>query len=305
MELHPYDILARIPRNPCRIKQSPLRTPVIVISTVVILIVLFFSSDKLSLNQTTLLGVAGSTIFAVSVFFLSHSAQERKEYSIARSNSHILSSIINHVETEFLRIAGENIHRIEYPQNWLAIYTNVVSYLTYDYLSELIEEFSTIDKINVLIDAEEYPAVQQMIISHWNEKFKQWNRFAIDDLASNLKRFSSSSSEQKHWTELKHYKDLALQFLSKFSSEVHSLSINYLKANGNRADRGDTADYVLSQLKENDDFQKEFGSAALYDRFHLLNIFQIHLNADKESSYKLCWGELFLQKDSRLTTKIE
>jgi hypothetical protein len=297
MVLHPYDILARIPRNPCKIKQSPSRTPIIVISTVIILVILFFNSDNLSSSQATLLGVAGSTIFAVSVFFLSHSAQERKDYSIARSNAHILSSIISHVEMELLRISGEDMHRIEYPQNWLAIYTNIVSYLSYDYLSELIEEFSTIDNINALIDAEEYSDVQEMITSHWNKKFKQWNHFDIDDLASNLRQFSSSLNEQKHWTEERYYRDLALRFFSKFSSEVHSISINYLKENGSRADRGIVADHVLSELKNNVDFQTEFGSAAVYERFHLLNIFQVHLNAEKNSSYELCWGELILKKD--------
>lgn len=297
MELHPYDILAKIPQNPCRIKQYPSRTPAIVISTILILVVLFFSSDKLSLNQITLLSVAGSTIFAVTVFFLSRSAQEQKEYSMARSNAHILSSIINHVEKELLRIRNGDVHHIDYPPDWLAIYTNIVSYLSYDYLSELIEEFSTIDEINVLIDAENYRAVQSMITSHWKKKFNSWHCFDIDAVKSNLKQFSSSSKEQRHWTEEKFYRDLALLFFSKYSNEVHTLSINYLQANGNHADEETTAEYVITQLKKNDDFQAMFSSVSAYDRFHLLNIFQVHLNAKKESSYELCWGELTLRTE--------
>jgi hypothetical protein len=292
-----FDRLKWLPnynKNFVRARKKNIPATVIILLSLAIIAIIFLLSDMLTLNQATVLGVAGSTIFAIAVFFLSDSKLETQRLATARNNARVLSQILDHISNELSAVSNGHMYHINYPQNWLSIYSEVASYLEYDYLSALIKEFAFIDIINEIVLTQDSQLLKDRIQRHWQYSYKSWHDFPISDIKLNLGYFSCAQQEREHWTLSKRYRDFYDNFIKQYSNKVHDLTITFLTQHGGWCEAELASNYVANEIRRDSDFLRISGQV-YYDRELLLPIFHIHQDAEKDSNYMLGWGQLSLK----------
>jgi len=278
-------------------KNKPLVPPILILLCCsLVLMLLFLIADSFTVNQAMILGVAGSTIFAISVFFLTSTNAAKHNFEEAKNTARVFTQILDHIDNELSRVSNGDFHHINYPQNWLTMYTNIAAYLEYDYLSVLIREFAFVDAVNELLLSKP-KEVARKISAYRSSSFDRWNDFHILDVRLNIYQFSMDQKEFEHWSKRKDYREFYDDFMRNYSNTVHEITIDYLKSRNGQCDEDEASQFVLSQLKNTPEIANKYKLNLKPNREVLLLVFHIHLDADKESNYSLCWGELTLNKD--------
>lgn len=295
MKLDPYRLFPVFSNN--RVKKSKPTVPslVIIIFVTASFITLFLLSECFTNQQITILGVAGSTVFAVAVFFLSRSSEDSSAFLAARNHARVLSQILDYVEKELSNISFDNSTRINYPTNWLSLYTSIAAYLEYDYLSTLIDEFALIDKINESLASRDKDAVVNLVTLHRKKISETWNDFDIFAAKSNIFMFSNNLKESSHWSSQPRYRDFFDSFTNQFSDKIHALTIKYLEQHSGTCSEHDASEFIINELGNDAEYRHNFGCHVSYSREILFAIFSIHRDAFSTSLYYLGWGQLYLK----------
>lgn len=297
MNAHPLNYIGLQFTNKTHKNVPKPKLAIIIIIFLIISILLFLFANCLTNNQATVLGVAGSTIFAISVFFLSRSYDEHKDYINAKKNAYVFHGLLEHLELELVAISENRMHVINYPSDWLAIYINFASYLKYDYFRTLIKEFSFIDEVNELIKNNNISDAQKIISLHWKATYSNWQEFSLPDISHNIQLFSKNELEEKHWLEVELYREFFDFIMTEYIEIIHAQTISYLKLNGGHCDERDAISHVYSILRSDEILKQNYSKYLLCERYLGYVIFNIYCGAEKNGVYRLCWGELSLLKE--------
>ena len=79
----------------------------------VFLIGLMNVPDVFTINQATVVGIAGSTVISIFVLLITLNREQRDNYFEARKSAHILSEILDSVYIQIERIKNGNISKNE------------------------------------------------------------------------------------------------------------------------------------------------------------------------------------------------
>ncbi|GEM_PF-4228747 len=295
MEFDPYRLFPVFSNNRVRKNKPTIPSIAIIIFVSVLFVTLFLLSERFTNQQITILGVAGSTVFAVAVFFLSRSSEERSAYLIARNHARVLSQILDYLEKELSNISFDAPVRINYPTNWLSLYTSIAAYLEYDYLSTLIDEFALIDKINDLLTSNDKDAVVNLIASHSRKICENWDEFDIFATRDNLFWFSQNMKEKAHWSSESRYRSFYDTFIKQYSDIINADTVEYLKQHSGTCSEHEVAKYIFKEFENDPKRSMSIMGHTKYEREVLFAIYSVHRDTSLNKPYYLGLRTLWLR----------
>jgi len=266
---------------------------------IVILYLIIQVPDAFTVNQATILGIAGSTVISIFVLFLTLDRENRDRYLEARKNAKILSQMLESVYTQFERIKNGMIHPIIYTSTWVDNYQKCVLYLEYDYLEYLLREFEIVEKINKAIENGIDSQVQELI-EFRRKTITDWSLdFDILKVKHNLNAFAEGREEDKPWKQEKRYHDFKKFFISNYTVQVKALTKKYLQDHSGQCDVREAQYFVMKEIRNEAALQSgEHKFVAMENKIMLNVIFSVYLSLKKDDDFSLCWGELTLNKTS-------
>ena len=262
-------------------------------------ICLFYNSDCMTVNQATIVGVAGSTCISVVVLVITLNSEDRKKYQTAKNSASVLAKVLNSVSLQLYQANAKTILPICYPDNWLAYYTDCSLYLQYDYLEILLQEFNIIERINKSINNDDKDAVQKLIDYRKYLLTDSSLDFNVLSVASNLSAFSLGLPEQKSWKGDVDYIAFKKYLIRKYARHIKHLAEDYLNKNDGNADVEKVQYYVMEELRKIGDLRDgKYKYYVLDNKKMLYALFYIFLSLKETDSISLCWGRLSI-KDAK------
>ena len=253
--------------------------------------------DALTVNQATILGIAGSTVISIFVLFVTLDREKRTQYIEARKNAKLLSQMLGSVYVQIERINNGSIHPIIYSESWIENYQRCVLYLEYDYFEYLLREFETAQKINLAIENNNTNQIASLL-EYRNKSITDWGlNFNILAVRFNLSQFANGWAESKPWKQEKRYIEFKDFFLANYTVRVKELTVDYLKNHNGQCDAKEAEYYVMEEIRKEAALQSGTHKlAAMENKMMLSVIFTIFLSLKKEDNFSLCWGELTLNR---------
>ena len=286
-------------KNHSRIKKP---MPVIVNYAVALGLVWFLYKimcvpDAFTVNQATILGIAGSTVISIFVLFITLDREKRNQYIEARKNAKLLSQMLDSVYTQMERVKNGSVHPIIYSESWIENYQQCVLYLEYDYFEYLLREFEIASKINLAIASQDTKQIASLL-EYRKKQITDWGlNFNILAVRFNLSQFADGLAESKPWKQEKRYIEFKDFFLANYTVRVKELTVDYLKTHNGQCDAKDAEYYVMEEIRKEAALRSGTHKfAAMENKMMLSVIFTVYLSLKKEDDFSLCWGELTLNK---------
>lgn len=261
-----------------------------------ILIVAFIKADCFTVNQATIIGVAGASVVSLFVLVVTLDKESRNEYKEAKISAKMLVQILDSTYSQIEKVNNGWIQPISYPSSWMQYYKNCCSYLEYDYLEYLLREFEIIEKLNLALVQEDKNEVKG-ILEYRRKSIVDWGlNFDILSVRFNLSCFANGTEERKPWSLDQRFQDFKLYFLENHTVQVKDITIEYLKQNSGHSETSPAQYYVMEKLRENvGEINEKFKFDFMDNKKVLHCIFAIYLSLKEEDSFGLCWGELTLK----------
>ena len=265
----------------------------------VFLIVLMNVPDVFTVNQATVVGVAGSTVISIFVLLITLNREQRDNFFEAQKSAHILSEIMESVYFQIERVNDGSITPIIYPTNWLDYYEHCAIYLEYDYLEYLLREFEIAEKINSCILANDLPQIKSLI-EYRHRSITDWGRdFDIITVKYNLECFAHDWKEQQPWYLEKRYKEFKDYFIHNYSATVKELTIECLKQHNGACGVEVAEYYIMEKLRKDEGFAKGKFEFEIIENKKMLTLIHSAIFKENNKGYSLCWGELTLTPPSK------
>lgn len=105
--------------------------------------------------------LSGVATLIVVLFLLN--TDRRRDIQKARTSAGILKEILSSINIQTMRIQNGSKEMIIYPLNWLEYYYDITLISEYEYLRPLLTEFNYIERINKIIDEDDYENAIQLI----------------------------------------------------------------------------------------------------------------------------------------------
>lgn len=285
-------------RNNSRVKRPASLKLLVFLSLLLILsfVLVFLFSDRLSVNQSTIIGVAGATFVSIIVLVITLNSEKRKNYYTAQKAARVLSEVLNSVYVQIERVEKGTVFPICYPNNWLEYYEDCALYLEYDYLDTLLQVFEIISNINTGIKSDDESSVQ-CLIAKWNYLITDsTSDFCILSVMSNLDWFSKGWPEQKPWKEQRDYIAFNKYLSEVYSDTIMSLSRLFLVKTDGHAPVEKVEYFVMEELRKNSDLcEGKYKYIVVENKKMLYAIFCIFLSLKETDPLSLCWGTLSIQ----------
>lgn len=280
-------------------KKKPISLKTVLILSLILfsfLVFLYYNSDCMTVNQATIVGVAGSTCISVVVLVITLNSEERKKYQTARNSASVLAKVLNSVYLQLYQVKAETALSVCYPNNWLAFYTDCCLYLQYDYTEILLKEFNIIERINISINNHDKDAIQKLLDYRKYLLTDSSMDFDILSVASNLNAFSLGLPEQKSWKEDKEYIAFKKYITRKYAHHIKRLAEDYLNKNGKSADVEKVEYYVMGEFRKIVDLSNgKYRYFVLNNNKMLYALFCFFLSLKETDSLSLCWGMLSIR----------
>lgn len=282
--------------------RKPLSEKIIMLlffALIIVLILLVQKADSFSLNQTTILGIFGSTCISVFILFFTLNHEKRDDYREAKRSAKILAQLLDSTYSQISRIEKGMLFTITYPANWLDYYKSCCVYLKYDYLEYLLKEFEIIDKINTSIIDNNSEQLSQML-KYRNMSITDWTfDFSILSVQLNLALFSIGHDERMPWKLGGTYVEFQKFFIENYSAKTKELTVEFLKNNENKCNANVAEYYVMEKIRDEAALKTgKYKFEALENKKVLSAIFRVYLSLKNDDPFSLCWGELTL-KDNK------
>ena len=265
----------------------------------ILLIFCFRYADKFTINQITFLGIFGASALSFFTIFVTLYYEKRADYDRARKSAYILAEIISSVQTSIIhinhRLEKGHLDPIIYPHDWLRYYENCCAYLKYDYLTFLIKEFDTINKVNNYIESKDIDQVKETLEWRRQQIIDSFDDYSIFEVESNLNSFANGLKESAPWHQDKEFREFKQFMLENYSNEIRDLTIKLLNTKGGSCDAIFAQNYVMESLRNEKALQSgKYQYMASENRVLLQIVFDIYLSKKFDNDFTLCWGELSL-----------
>lgn len=253
--------------------------------------------DAFTVNQATILGIAGSTVISIYVLFLTLDREKRNRYLDARKNAKVLSQMLESVYAQFERIKNGMIYPVVYTSSWIDNYQKCALYLEYDYLEYLLREFEIVEKINKAIENGMDSQVQELL-EFRRQTITDWTLdFDILKVKSNLNAFAEGREEDRPWKQEKRYQEFKMFFVANYTDKVKLLTKKYLQEHNGQCGVRNAQYFVMKEIRKEAALQSgEYKYIAIENKIMLNAIFAVYLSLKKDDDFSLCWGELTLNK---------
>lgn len=265
----------------------------------IVLVFCFIYADYFTVNQITFLGIFGASALSFFTIFVTLYHEKRADYDRARQSANILAEIISSVETSTIyitdRLEKGHLDPIIYPHDWLRYYENCCSYLKYDYLTFLINEFDTINKVNNFIESKDIDQVKETLEWQRQQITDSSADYSIFEVELNLNAFANGLKESAPWHQDKEFKEFKQFMLENYSNEIRDLTIKLLNTKGGSCEAISARYYVMESLRKEKALQSgKYKDMAFQNRVLLQIIFDIYLSRKFDNDFTLCWGKLSL-----------
>lgn len=281
-------------------KRKPIALKHVICGSVIISIFLlasFIFADCFTINQATIIGVAGASAATLFVLFFTLDKESRNDYKEAVISAKILCQILDSTYSQIEKIKNGWKHPITYSSSWMDYYKKCCVYLEYDYLEYLLREFEIIEKINSALAIDDKKELEE-ILEYRRKSIADWGtNFDIISVKHNLSCFVIGVEETKPWMLDGKFKEFKKYFLEKYTDRVKELTIEFLKCNSGHADSSLAKYYVMKELRKTLDWSDEKNKYDFMENKKVLNcIFTIYLSLNDDDEFSLCWDELTLKE---------
>lgn len=283
------------PKKNLSMESKPIPSNWWIVLVLPALYLLFCYANYFTENQAIILGILGSTVTSFLILLATLNNEKRLDFRLARKSAKILSEILESIYNQIERINNGSKYSVDYPENWLDLYTNCSTYLQYEYLQYLLLEFDIIKKINDCISNGNEEGLASLL-KYRKKSITDWTfDFEIITVRYNLFCFASGLKESKPWKQEKRYIEFADFFRSNYSDKVKQMTVEYLKKHDGTCDVNDANQYVMARLRQDTELSTgKYKYVAIENKAMLNSIFKVYLSLNNDDSFKLCWGELTL-----------
>ena len=279
-------------------EKKPIKLGYLIMLFICIMILLvwcFLNDEHFSINQMSFLGIFGASIISIFTIVVTLNYESRERYITAKKSAALLARIIDSTCSQINQIMNGSLQEVVYPHDWLRYYENCYTYLRYNYLPYLLQEFNYIDKINAYVAKGDKGAVERLIKNGAKRITDSTQDFDIISAQFNLSCFAYGFKEQPPWTQSDSYKKFKKYVIDNYCNDINELTIQYLKDNDGRVDTNDAEYYIIEHLRNDERFwNDEYNFSRVQNKELLKAIFSIYLEYRPREAYDLVWGELIL-----------
>ena len=266
------------------------------VAVFVILLVAFIFADCFTINQATIIGVAGASGATLFVLFFTLDRENRNDYKEAIISAKILCQILDSAYSQIEKVKNGWKRPITYSSSWMDYYKKCCAYLKYDYLEYLLREFEIIEKINSVLAIGDEKELEE-ILEYRRKSIADWGTsFDIISVRYNISCFARGENEREPWMFDSKFKEFKKYFLINYTNQVKELTVGFLKRESGHADSSAAQYYVMEELRKTIDTIDEKFKFEFMENKKVLNcIFAIYLSLNNDDEFGLCWGELTLK----------